>query len=151
MVAKEGKHTFISTGMTTYDDIQKAVNIFKEENCSFELMHTVSTYPMREEDANLNMINTLRDKYQCDVGYSGHESGLAVSNAAAALGITSLERHITIDRSMYGSDQSASIEPAGFRQLVGSIKKIEIAMGDGIKRILKEEVNIAKNLRQHLN
>jgi len=151
LVAKEGKHTFISTGMTTYDDIQKAVNIFKEENCSFELMHTVSTYPMREEDANLNMINTLRDKYQCDVGYSGHESGLAVSNAAAALGITSLERHITIDRSMYGSDQSASIEPAGFRQLVGSIKKIEIAMGDGIKRILKEEVNIAKNLRQHLN
>ena len=151
MVAKEGKHTFISTGMTTYDDIQKAVNIFKEENCSFELMHTVSTYPMKEEDANLNMINTLRDKYQCDVGYSGHESGLAVSNAAAALGITSLERHITIDRSMYGSDQSASIEPAGFRQLVGSIKKIEIAMGDGIKRILKEEVNIAKNLRQHLN
>ena len=151
VVAKEGRHTFISTGMTTYEDIQKAVDIFNEESCSFELMHTVSTYPMREEDANLNMINTLRDKYQCDVGYSGHESGLAVSNAAAALGITSLERHITIDRSMYGSDQSASIEPAGFRQLVGSIKKIEIAMGDGIKRILKEEVNIAKNLRQHLN
>lgn len=108
MVAKEGKHTFISTGMTTYDDIQKAVDIFRVADCPFELMHTVSTYPMKVENANLNMINTLRDKYQCNVGYSGHEAGLSVSYAAAALNITSLERHITLDRSMYGSDQSAS-------------------------------------------
>ena len=90
MVAKEGKHTFISTGMTTYDDIQKAVDIFRAADCPFELMHTVSTYPMKDEDANLNMINTLRDKYQCNVGYSGHEVGLAISYAASALGITSL-------------------------------------------------------------
>jgi N-acetylneuraminate synthase len=116
MIAKEGKHTFISTGMTTYDDIQKAVDIFIEENCPFELMHTVSTYPMQDENANLNMIKVLREKYQCNVGYSGHEVGLAVSYAAAALGISSLERHITLDRSMYGSDQSASVEPSGFRQ-----------------------------------
>jgi N-acetylneuraminate synthase len=151
MIAKEGKHTFISTGMTTYDDIQKAVDIFRAANCPFELMHTISTYPMKDEDANLKMINTLRDKYHCDVGYSGHEVGLAVSNAAAALGITSLERHITLDRSMYGSDQSASVEPAGFRQLVGAVRKIELAMGDGIKKVIEAEAPIAANLRQHLN
>ena len=150
MVAEEGKHTFISTGMTTYCDIQKAVDIFRKENCPFELMYTVSTYPMKDENANLKMINTLREKYKCDVGYSGHEVGLSVSYAAAALDITSLERHITMDRSMYGSDQSASVEPAGFRQLVGAVRKIEKAMGDGIKRPIEAEVSIAKNLRQHL-
>ena len=151
VIAKEGKHTFISTGMTTYDDIQKAVDIFREEKCSFELMHTVSTYPMKDENANLNMIKTLRDRYQCDVGYSGHETGIAISTAATAFGITSLERHITLDRAMYGSDQSASLEPSGFKQLVGAVKKCEIAMGDGIKRVIEEEAPIAKNLRQHLN
>lgn len=151
MVAEERKHTFISTGMSTYDDIQKAVDIFREANCPFELMHTVSTYPMRDEDANLNLINTLRDRYQCNVGYSGHEVGLAVSYAAAAMGITSLERHITLDRAMYGSDQSASIEPAGLRQLVGAVRKIEKAMGDGTKRVIDSEVPIARKLREHLD
>jgi len=150
-IASEGKHTFISTGMTTYDDIQAAVDIFRKANCSFELMHTVSTYPMKDENANLNMIKTLREKFDCNVGYSGHEVGLAVSYAAAALNITSLERHITLDRSMYGSDQSASVEPAGFKQLVGSIRKIELAMGDGIKKIIEAEAPIAANLRQHLD
>jgi N-acetylneuraminate synthase len=151
VIAKEGKHTFISTGMTTYNDIQKAVDIFRKADCSFELMHTISTYPMKDEHANLNMIKTLKEKYKCNVGYSGHEVGLAVSYAAAAFGITSLERHITLDRSMYGSDQSASIEPAGLRQLVGAIRKIEIAMGDGVKKIIEDEKPIANNLRQHLN
>ena len=151
MVSKEKKHTFISTGMTTYDDIKQAVDIFRKNNCSFELMHTISTYPMKDENANLLMINTLKDKFQCNVGYSGHESGLAVSYAAATLGITSLERHITLDRSMYGSDQAASIEPAGFIQLIGAVRKIEIAMGDGVKKTIPEEAPIAKNLRQHLN
>ena len=151
MVAKEGKHTFISTGMTTYDDIQKAVDIFRVADCPFELMHTVSTYPMKVENANLNMINTLRDKYQCNVGYSGHEVGLSVSYAATALNITSLERHITLDRSMYGSDQSASVEPSGLRNLVGAVRNIEKAMGSGIKTTVEEELSIAKNLRQHLN
>ena len=114
-------------------------------------MHTVSTYPMKDENANLNMIQTLRDRFDCNVGYSGHEVGLAVSYAAAALNITSLERHITLDRSMYGSDQSASVEPAGFRQLVGAVRKIELAMGDGIKKIIDAEAPIAANLRQHLS
>ena len=150
-IASEGKHTFISTGMTTYDDIQAAIDIFNEYNCSFELMHTVSTYPMKDEDANLKIIETLREKFNCNIGYSGHEVGLAISYAAAALGITSLERHITLDRSMYGSDQSASVEPAGFRQLVGAVRKIEVAMGDGVKRIYEAEKPIADNLRQHLD
>jgi len=150
-ISSEGKHTFISTGMTTYDDIQTAVDIFREVDCSFELMHTVSTYPMKDEDANLNMINTLKKKFDCNVGYSGHEVGLAVSYAAAALNITSLERHITLDRAMYGSDQSASIEPTGFRQLVGAVRKIELAMGDGIKKTIEAEAPIAANLRQHLD
>jgi N-acetylneuraminate synthase len=150
-IANEGKHTFISTGMTTYRDIDQAVEIFKQANCPFELMHTVSTYPMKDEDANLNMINTLRERYQCNIGYSGHEVGLAVSYAAAALNISSLERHITLDRAMYGSDQSASVEPSGFKQLVGAVRKIELAMGDGIKKIIEAEAPIAANLRQHLD
>jgi len=151
MVAEEKKHTFISTGMTKMSDIERAVEIFKQASCPFELMHTVSTYPMKDEDANLRIINTLRDKYQCDVGYSGHEVGLAISYAAATLGITSLERHITLDRSMYGSDQSSSVEPAGLRQLVGAVRKIEKAMGDGMKKIIDAEIPIARKLREHLD
>jgi N-acetylneuraminate synthase len=131
-------------------DIDKAVQIFKDAGCPFELMHCVSTYPMKDEDANLRMINTLRERYNCDVGYSGHEVGLSVSYAAVALGITSLERHLTLDRSMYGSDQSASIEPNGFRMLVGAVKKIELSMGDGEKRILEAEISIAEKLRGHI-
>ncbi len=151
MVADEGKHTIISTGMSTYDDIQNAVDIFRGKNCSFELAHCVSTYPMSDEDANLNAITELRKRYKCDVGYSGHEVGLAVSYAAAALGISSLERHITLSRAMYGSDQSASVEPNGLRQLVAAVRKIENAMGDGKKHVLEKEVPIAKKLREHLD
>lgn len=150
-VASEKRHTFISTGMTTVADIDTAVEIFKSANCPFELMHCVSTYPMNDTDANLNCIQTLRDRYKCNVGYSGHEVGLAVSYAAAALGITSLERHITLDRAMYGSDQAASIEPAGFRQLVGAVRKIELAMGDGKLGLHPDEVPIAKKLRAHIS
>lgn len=150
-VAKEKRHTFISTGMCTLSDIDKAVEIFKEEGCPFELMHCVSTYPMKDEDANLNCIPMLKERYKCDVGYSGHEVGLAVSNAAAALGISSLERHITLDRAMYGSDQAASIEPAGVMNLVGAVRKIEKAMGNGQKILLDKEVPIARKLREHLD
>jgi N-acetylneuraminate synthase len=150
IVAAEGRHTFISTGMSTLEEIDCAVEIFKKSGCPFEVMHCVSTYPMEDTDANLNCISTLRDRYSCDVGYSGHEVGLAVSYGAAALGITSLERHITLDRSMYGSDQSASIEPPALRNLVGAVRKIENAMGDGKKHILNSEVPIAKKLRSHL-
>ena len=149
-VASEKKHTFISTGMTEFDQIDRAVEIFKEKDCPFELMHCISTYPMDDEDANLNCIKTLRDRYKCDVGYSGHEVGLAVSYAAAALGITSLERHITLDRAMYGSDQAASVEIAGFIQLVGAVRKIEKAMGDGKITMNQKEISIAKKLRAHI-
>ena len=151
IIASEGKHTFISTGMSTHDDIQNAVDIFNKAGCSFELMHTVSTYPMNDKDANLNLIKTLKKTYNCNVGYSGHEVGLAISYAAVAIGISSLERHITLDRSMYGSDQSASVEPSGLRQLVGGVRKIEQAMGDGEKRIIDAETPIAQKLREHLD
>ena len=151
MVAEEKKHTFISTGMSKIANLNRAVAIFREVGCPFELMHCVSTYPMTDEDANLNRIKALRERYGCNVGYSGHEVGLAVSYAAAAVGITSLERHITLGRSMYGSDQAASVEPAGFRNLVGAVRKIEQAMGDGALEMNPKEVSIASKLRAHLH
>jgi N-acetylneuraminate synthase len=150
MVAEEKKHTFISTGMSKVADINRAVTIFKEAGCPFELMHCVSTYPMDDEDANLNRIQALRERYDCNVGYSGHEVGLAVSYAAAALGISSLERHITLDRAMYGSDQAASVEPSGYGMLVGAVRKIEKAMGDGRLEMNPREAPIAVKLRAHI-
>jgi len=150
LVSKEKKHTFISTGMSEYSDIDKAVEIFRKNNCSFELMHAVSTYPMADEDANLKMISTLKERYGCAVGYSGHEVGLAISYAAAALGISSLERHITLNRAMYGSDQPASIDPNGLRNLVGAVRKIESALGDGKKKIIPAEIPISEKLRAHI-
>ena len=150
MISEEKKHTFISTGLSTLKDIEVAVNIFKDNNCPFELMHCVSTYPMKDEDANLKTIETLREKFKCKVGYSGHETGLVVSHAAAALGVSSIERHITLDRAMYGSDQAASLAPAGLKKLVKEVRRIQIAMGDGVKRIIEAEIPIAKKLREHL-
>ena len=149
-VASEKKHTFISTGMSTLEDIESAVEIFRKNDCPFELMHTVSTYPMPDSDANLMCIPMLKKKFNCDVGYSGHETGLSISYAAVALGASSIERHITMDRTLYGSDQAASIEPHGLRQLVGAIRKIEISLGDGIKKITKGEIEVAKKLRSHI-
>lgn len=148
-IASEKKYTFISTGMSTLEQIDHAVEIFRKYECPFEIMHCISTYPMDDEDANLKCIKTLRERYKCNVGYSGHEVGLAVSYAAAALSITSLERHITLDRAMYGSDQAASLEPVGLRSLVGAVRKIEKAMGDGVIRVLDKEVPISKKLRAH--
>ena len=150
MVSEEKKHTFISTGLSTLNDIEKAVNIFRDNNCPFELMHCVSTYPMKDTDANLRTIFTLKEKFKCDVGYSGHETGLTISYAAAALGVSSLERHITLNRAMYGSDQAASLAPPGLKKIVPEIRKIEKALGDGIKRVLEDEIPIAKKLREHL-
>jgi len=149
-VALEKKHTFISTGMSEFEQIDMAVDVFRKEGCSFELMHCVSTYPMNDEEANLNRIMTLRDRYGCDVGYSGHEVGLAVSYAAAALGISSLERHITLDRAMYGSDQAASVEIGGFSNLIGAVRKIETAMGSGKINMNHKEIPIAMKLRAHI-
>jgi len=150
IIAEEKKYTFISTGMSTLEQIDKAVDIFRKKDCPFELMHCKSTYPMDDEDANLACIKTLRERYKCNVGYSGHEVGLAVSYAAAAFGITSLERHITLDRAMYGSDQVASVELLGFRALIGAVRKIEKAIGNGKIEVQLKEVPIATKLRSHI-
>lgn len=153
-VALEKKHTFISTGMCELSDIDEAVKIFKENKCSFEIMHCISAYPFDEKrtSANLNLINFYKERYKCNVGYSGHEKGgLAISLAASGMGISSIERHITIDRSLYGSDQSASIEPAALRQLITGIRKVENAFNNNKKTMLDEEKSIAKKLRAHLN
>ncbi len=147
-VAKEGRYTFISTGMSDLAMVDEVVDVFRKAHCPFELMHCISVYPLPDEKANLRCIETLRKRCSCDVGYSGHEVGLAVSYAAAALGITSLERHITLDRSMYGSDQSASIEPNGLKMLVGAVRKIEQAMGDGVVRYDKAEIASSLKLRE---
>jgi len=150
-VSRRKKHTFISTGMSTIKDINKAVNIFKKNKCSFELMHCVSTYPMKDKDANLLTINALKKKYKCKVGYSGHENGVAISLAAIALGVSSLERHITLDRTMYGSDQAASLELKGMKELTQSMKKILRAFGKPmLGHVLEEEKIIAKKLRAHI-
>lgn len=147
-VAEEKKHTFISTGMSTMDEIQKAVNLFRKYDCPFELQHSNSTYPMKIEEANLRCIMTLRTAFNCDVGYSGHESiGYLICVVAAALGATSIERHITLDRSMYGSDQAASLEPIGLQRLVSDIRGIDIILGDGIKRVWPSEIPVMKKLR----
>tara|TARA_B110000977_G_scaffold197165_1_gene279054 strand:+ start:89 stop:934 length:846 start_codon:yes stop_codon:yes gene_type:complete len=150
-VAKRNKHTFISTGMSTKEDIDNAVSIFKKNKCSFELMHCVSTYPMKIEDANLITINQLKKEYNCNVGYSGHENGVVVSLAAVLLGITSLERHITLDRTMYGSDQAASLELSGMKNLSESINKTILALGEpSLGKIIDDELPIAKKLRSHI-
>ena len=147
LVAEEGRHTYISTGMSSWEEIDAAVALFRAKNCPFELMHTVSTYPMNDEDANLNMIPALRERYGVNVGYSGHEVGLAVSYGAAALGATSLERHITLSRAMYGSDQAASVEPSGFWQLCGAVRKIQKALGTGERNLSDAEIAVRKKLR----
>ncbi len=150
-VAKQKKYTFISTGMSTKEDIDNAVDIFKSEGCQFELMHCISTYPMKPEDANLETIIGLKDEYNCKVGYSGHENGVVVSLAALSKGISSLERHITLDRTMYGSDQSASLELSGMKSLVESIDKFNISIGTSkIGNIIDDEIPIAKKLRSHI-
>lgn len=146
-VAEEGRYTFISTGMSTMEQIGKAVQIFRDKSCPFELMHCCSAYPMQPKDANLLTMETLRSAFDCDVGYSGHEVGLAVTCGAAALGATSIERHITLDRSMYGSDQSASLELVGLHKIVKSVRAIEAALGTGEKTVTKAEQQIAAKLR----
>ncbi len=145
--ARNGRYSFISTGMSTLEEIDKAVEIFKKNNANFELMHTNSTYPMKNEDANLLMIETLRKRYGCKVGYSGHETGRIVSLAAIALGATSLERHITLDRTMYGSDQAASLPLKELERLIEDIRVIEASLGNGEKILTDTELKTRKKLR----
>lgn len=148
IIASEQKKTFISTGMSTLEEIDEVVEIFRKENCPFELMHCNSTYPMVEEHANLLCIPRLRDRYGCKVGYSGHESSLLkVCITAVALGASSIERHITLDRAMYGSDQAASIEVGSLKSFVETVRKIPRILGDGIKTLTDAEDSARKKLR----
>ena len=147
-IAEEKKYTFISTGMSTMDDISKAIKIFKKHKCPFELMHSHSSYPMKIEEANLKLIQTLKKKFKCDVGYSGHEvPSYICCIVAATLGATSIERHITLDRSMYGSDQPASLEEKGLERMVRDVRRVETVLGDGIKRVFDSELPIKEKLR----
>ncbi len=147
VVAAERKPTFVSTGMATWKDIDTAVDIFRNHDCPFVLMHTVSTYPAPEETLNLRLIHTLRERYRCDVGYSGHEASVSPSVVAAMMGAVAIERHITLDRAMYGSDQAASLEAPGLNQLVSILRKIPATLGDGEKHFSDAEKAVAKKLR----
>lgn len=147
VIAKEGKYTFIATGMSTYEEVGHAVKIFEKYNCPFELMHCNSTYPMPSKDANLRVMDTLKERYGCKVGYSGHEEGTLVSFCAAAMGASSIERHITLDKNMYGSDQKASIEPYELCILVRGIRQIEEIMGTGEKILTEAEEQVKAKLR----
>ena len=147
-IAEEKRYTFISTGMSTMEQIRSATKIFENAECPYELMHCNSSYPMNPEDANLLMIRTLRREFGKRIGYSGHEVGIIVTCAAAAMGAASVERHITLDRSMYGSDQAASLEIGGLNRLVSYIREIEKSIGDGVKNVTDTEKNIAAKLRK---
>ena len=149
-VAKEGKPTFVSTGMTTLEEIDNVVEIFKSNNCKITLMHTNSEYPSPEENLNLKCIETLRERYDLPIGYSGHEPSVSPSLMAACLGAKAIERHITIDRASYVSDQAASLESIGLKNLVSMVRKVPIVMGDGVKTITEQEKEIAKKLRYWL-
>ncbi len=147
-IASEKKKTFISTGMCELNEIDEVVNLFKKNKCEYELMHCVSTYPMKESDANLKIIETLKKRYNCNVGYSGHESSLLkVGILAAALGATSIERHITLDRAMYGSDQAASITYNTLKSFAESVRAVQEILGDGKKKVLDSEKPIRSKLR----
>ncbi len=145
-IRKTGKPVIASTGMSTYAEIDHAVEVLGKENLI--LMHTTSTYPAKYEQLNLRAIPTMIERYGVPVGYSGHETGIPTTVAAAVLGACMVERHITMDRAMWGSDQSASLEPNGISRLVRDIRLCEQSMGDGVKRVYEEEVPVMKKLRR---
>jgi N-acetylneuraminate synthase len=148
LIASEKKKTFISTGMATLEELDYVAAIFKAAECPFELMHCNSTYPMKDEDANLLCIPMLRERYEVSVGYSGHESSLIkVCTAAVALGATSIERHITLDRAMYGSDQAASIETNALRNFVDTVRAVPSILGNGKKVMSESELKTREKLR----
>jgi N-acetylneuraminate synthase len=140
-----GKPIILSTGMSTMDQVDHAVALLNTDDLF--LMHTNSSYPCKNEELNLLAIKTLKDRYKTPVGYSGHEVGLATSIAAVVLGACMVERHITLDRAMWGSDQAASVEPYGFARLVRDIHNVERAFGDGVKRVYDSEIPVMKRLR----
>lgn len=140
------KPIFLSTGASDLNIIEKALNIIGKDR--IVLLHCTSTYPAKTDEINLKAIKTLKEKFDCLVGYSGHEVGLQISIAAAAFGASVIERHITLDRSMWGTDQAASVEPRGLIKLVRDIRVIEKARGDGNKRIYESEMEVMKKLRK---
>jgi N-acetylneuraminate synthase len=141
------KPIIVSTGMSTLEEIERSVSIFNNKNIL--IAHSTSSYPCSNDELNLKMITTLRQKYpNIPIGYSGHETGLAPTWAAVALGANFVERHITLDRAMWGSDQAASVELNGFNRLVRNIRDIEIALGDGVKRVYKSELGVREKLRK---
>ena len=146
-VGIEKKPTFLSTGMCEINEIEMAAWCLQELGSNVTLMHTVSTYPANETDLNLRCIPMLKEKFGLPVGYSGHETSVSPSIVAVVMGAAVVERHITLDRSMYGSDQAASLEPIGFKTMVDQIRKVPKILGDGIKKILPAEMEIAKKLR----
>ena len=146
-VAKRQILTYASVGMCSYNEIDKLVEIFNNQNCPLILMHTVSTYPASDYDLNLNMIGTLRARYGLEIGYSGHETSVSPSIVAASLGAVAIERHITLDRAMWGTDHSASLEAAGLTQLVGALRKIPIVLGNGVKKTVPGEMEMASKMR----
>lgn len=147
IVAKEKKHTFISTGMSNLEEIKKTVNIFKKNKCKFTLLHCVSSYPCPDEKLNLNTILTLKKKFKCSVGYSGHETSTSPSLIAYLLGAEVIERHITLDRSNWGTDQSASLEEQGIRNLTSVIKKTGSILGDGFKKKTIDDKKLLKKFK----
>ena len=146
-VAEEQKPTFVSTGMSSLDQIESAVAVFRAHECPFVLMHTVSDYPAAEETLNLRRIHELRTRFNCRVGYSGHEVSPTPSIIAAALGAVAIERHITLDRAMYGSDQAASLEERGLDILVKGLRSVPDVLGDGAARLTEGEIANARKLR----
>jgi N-acetylneuraminate synthase len=138
-VAKQKRFTFISTGMSSINDVENAVKIFKQNKCPFNLMHCVSSYPCDENDLNLRLIEIYKKRFKVDVGYSGHEKSVSPSLMAVCLGATSVERHITLDRTMWGTDHAASLEENGMKNLVDLIRKFERVYGDGKKKFLPSE------------
>ena len=146
-VAQEGKLTFLSTGMCDLDNVAKCVSIFEKHKCPLVLMHTVSTYPANDSDLNLAVIQTLRNQFRIPIGYSGHETSVTPSIIAAALGAVVIERHVTLDRTMWGTDQSASLEPNGIRQLAIALERTPIIIGKPDKKFIESEKKAAKNLR----
>tara|TARA_R100000278_G_C5446500_1_gene155649 strand:+ start:147 stop:1007 length:861 start_codon:yes stop_codon:yes gene_type:complete len=147
VIAAEGRHTFISTGMCNFENIDTAVDIFNKHDCPFTLFHCVSTYPCADEDCNLNLITTLSERYNCPVGYSGHEGGTTPTVLAVAVGASAIERHITLDKEMYGSDQSASIEGDDLNNMISEIRRAVKITGTGMKTFSIEEKAIADKLR----
>ncbi|HOW28812.1 MAG TPA: N-acetylneuraminate synthase family protein [Elusimicrobiota bacterium] len=150
MIAEEKKHTFISTGMSSWKMIDHAVDIFRKNDCPFTLLHCLSTYPSEDEECNIMLVKTIKERYGCEVGYSGHEKGILPSVLSVAFGATVIERHITLDRTMYGSDQAASLERRGLELLIRDARRVKAILGDGqIKEITSKEAPIAKKLRYH--